>query len=110
MKREVHKSKTEKSTQNKHKELVFFGGGVRGTRVELRTWFLQGRHSTSATPPVHFALVMLKVEFQELFCPGWLQTAVLLISASQVATIIGVSHWHLARPCILATSFQELKD
>jgi hypothetical protein len=29
-------------------------------------------------------------------CPGWLQTVVLLISASGVAGITGVSHWCLA--------------
>jgi hypothetical protein len=27
---------------------------------------------------------------------GWLQTKILLISASLVARIIGVSHWHFA--------------
>jgi hypothetical protein len=30
-------------------------------------------------------------------CPGWLRTMILLISASQVARITGVSHQHLAR-------------
>jgi hypothetical protein len=29
-------------------------------------------------------------------CLGWPQTMILLISASQVAKITGVSHWHLA--------------
>jgi hypothetical protein len=29
------------------------------------------------------------------FCPGWPGTAVLPISASQVAKITGVRHWHL---------------
>jgi hypothetical protein len=30
-----------------------------------------------------------------LFCPGWLRTTILQISASQVGRIIGVTHWHL---------------
>jgi hypothetical protein len=29
-------------------------------------------------------------------CPGWLRTEILLISASWVARITGMSHWHLA--------------
>jgi hypothetical protein len=29
-------------------------------------------------------------------CPGWLRTTILLISASWVARITAVSHWHLA--------------
>jgi hypothetical protein len=32
------------------------------------------------------------IRSHELFCPGWLQTAILLISASWVARITGVSH------------------
>jgi hypothetical protein len=31
-------------------------------------------------------------------CPGWLQTTILLISASWLARIIDVSHRHLAVP------------
>jgi hypothetical protein len=36
------------------------------------------------------------------FCPGWLQTMILSISASPVAGIIGVSHcaWPLVTPFI----------
>jgi hypothetical protein len=30
-----------------------------------------------------------------IVCPGWLWTVILLISASWVARITGVSHWHL---------------
>jgi hypothetical protein len=30
-------------------------------------------------------------------CLGWLQTLFLLIFASQIARIIGVSHWHMAK-------------
>jgi hypothetical protein len=32
-------------------------------------------------------------------CPIWLQTSILLISASWVARITGVSHWYLAPNC-----------
>jgi hypothetical protein len=54
---------------------------------KLRTLSLQSRCSTAwARPPAHFALVIL----------GWPQTSVLLTSASQVARITCVSHWHLA--------------
>jgi hypothetical protein len=33
----------------------------------------------------------------KLFFPGWLRTVTLLVSASWVARIIGVSHGHLAK-------------
>jgi hypothetical protein len=36
--------------------------------------------------------VFFKIESQELFAPGWLPTKILLISASCVAGITGVSH------------------
>jgi hypothetical protein len=36
-------------------------------------------------------------------CPGWPQTLILTISASQVARIIGVSHWHPAKLLSLNT-------
>jgi hypothetical protein len=32
----------------------------------------------------------------QTICLGWLQTVILLISASQVSRISGMSHWHLA--------------
>jgi hypothetical protein len=34
--------------------------------------------------------------FSQIICLGWPQTAILLISAFQVARISGVSYWHLA--------------
>jgi hypothetical protein len=39
----------------------------------------------------HFQFILLW-----LFCPGSPQTMILPISASQVASITGTSHWHLA--------------
>jgi hypothetical protein len=32
----------------------------------------------------------------QTFCPGWLRTSILLIFASQLARITGVSHWRPA--------------
>jgi hypothetical protein len=46
-----------------------------------------------ATPSVHFALVIL-VSWPA--CPGWPQTVILPISASQVARITGLNHQHPA--------------
>jgi hypothetical protein len=37
-----------------------------------------------------------KMGSHKLFCPGWLRSRILPISASQVARIIGISHQHLA--------------
>jgi hypothetical protein len=39
---------------------------------------------------------MFEIGSHELFAPGWPPTVILLISASQVARIISMSHWHLA--------------
>jgi hypothetical protein len=58
---------------------------------ELRVYTLS--HSTS---PVLW-WVFFKIESRELFCLGWFWTTVLLISASWVARITGVSCWCLAK-------------
>jgi hypothetical protein len=42
-----------------------------------------------------------EVESQELFAPGLALTVILLISASPVAVIASVSHWHLAKAMVL---------
>jgi hypothetical protein len=34
-------------------------------------------------------------------CPGWPRTWILLISASKIAHISGMSHWHLTTKIIL---------
>jgi hypothetical protein len=68
--------------------LLFFKVGL---GFELRA--LQSRCSTAwTTPSVHFPLVNLKTDVSQTLCSGWPQTAILLISASQVARIIDVSH------------------
>jgi hypothetical protein len=55
---------------------------------------LQNRHSTTwATPPVHFALLSFGDGVLQTLCTGWSPTVILLISASQVARMTGVSHW-----------------
>jgi hypothetical protein len=38
----------------------------------------------------------LEMGIAQTICPGWPQTAISLISASQVARMTGVSHWCLA--------------
>jgi hypothetical protein len=48
----------------------------------------------SASP--FFGWVFFQDRVSQTLCLGWLQMTVLLISASQVARIAGVSHWHLA--------------
>jgi hypothetical protein len=49
-----------------------------------------------ATPPVHFALVVLDMWVLSSLCPGCPWTSILRISASQVASFAGVSH-----PCLI---------
>jgi hypothetical protein len=41
-------------------------------------------------------------------CPGWPQTLILLISASQAARVIGVSHRHWLGPLILRTELWSI--
>jgi hypothetical protein len=43
-------------------------------------------------------------------CPGSPQTAILLISASQIARITGISHWHLAAIEKLKSLARDSKD
>jgi hypothetical protein len=47
-----------------------------------------------------FVMQFLKIGSRTI-CPGWLQNVILLISASRVARVIGVSHQHLASHCLL---------
>jgi hypothetical protein len=61
---------------------------------ELRALHLQSRCLTAwATPPLHFALVILEVESLELFAWAGLKP---WSSQSQAAKTIGVKHWHQA--------------
>jgi hypothetical protein len=68
-----------------------------GLGFELRASHLQSRHTISwATPPVHFALIILEMGVSWTICPGWPRTEILPISTYQVTRITGVSHWWLA--------------
>jgi hypothetical protein len=55
--------------------------------LELRTFTLN--HSTSP----FLWKVFFKIGSWQLFCPGWLQTSIFLISASRVARITDVGNW-----------------
>jgi hypothetical protein len=71
-----------------HSHLFFFLFAVLG--LELRAFPLS--HSTS---PI-FCDRVFRDSVLKTICSGWLQTTILLISASWVARITGVSHWHPA--------------
>jgi hypothetical protein len=65
---------------------------------ELNASRLLGRHSTPwATPSVLFCVGYFQNRVSWTICPGWLQTLILLISASHVARITGMSHWYSAK-------------
>jgi hypothetical protein len=53
-------------------------------------------HSTSP-----FCVKYFQDRVSQTVCPAWLRTAILLISASQVARTTGVSHQHLSHPRVL---------
>jgi hypothetical protein len=57
--------------------------------LKLRAYTLN--HSTSP-----FLWRAFRGRVSRTICPGWLWTTILLISASWVAKIIDVSHWHPA--------------
>jgi hypothetical protein len=69
------------------KGFLFFGG----TRFEVRAYTLS--HSTSP----FFVMGFFKIGSHKLFAWDWLQAAILLISASCIASIIGMSHWRQAK-------------
>jgi hypothetical protein len=54
---------------------------------------------TGAMPPSPAFFCWYEISWT--FSPGWPQISILLISASQVARITGVSHWHLAKTNLL---------
>jgi hypothetical protein len=67
---------------------LFFINFLAALGFDLRTSYLLHRCSYSLNlPPFYVGY------FQELFAWSWLQTVILLISASWVARIRGVSHW-----------------
>jgi hypothetical protein len=57
-------------------------------------WGLNSRPTPWATPPALFCVGFFWDRVSQTISPGWLQTSILLISASWVARITGVSHWH----------------
>jgi hypothetical protein len=68
---------------------------------ELRVLHLQSRHSAACTtPPANFALVILEMGVSGTISLGWSHTTILLISASQITRITGISHW-----CLLKMEF-----
>jgi hypothetical protein len=63
---------------------------------ERRALYLQSRHFMAwATTPVHFALVILHMGISWTICLGYPGSTVFWTSASQVARITDMSHWHL---------------
>jgi hypothetical protein len=59
-------------------------------------WGLNSGTSPWATAPDLILWRVFEIGSHRTICPGWLWTAILLISASWVARITGVSHWHTA--------------
>jgi hypothetical protein len=62
----------------------------------LRYWGLNIGPTPWATPPILFCEGFFQDRVSQTICPGWLQTTILLISASWVARIRGVSRQGLA--------------
>jgi hypothetical protein len=60
----------------------------------------QGLHLRPLHQPI-FVMGFFQDRVSWTVCPGWLGTAIFLISASWVARIIGVSHWCPANICYL---------
>jgi hypothetical protein len=60
-------------------------------------WGLNSSPTSQATPPTLFREGVFQDRLSQTICPCWLQTVSLLISASWVARISGVSHQHPAR-------------
>jgi hypothetical protein len=69
----------------------------------LVVWGLNSGPSPWITPPALFLWRCFRDRVLWTICPGWLWSTILLISASWVARIIGVSHW-----CLALASFLDL--
>jgi hypothetical protein len=69
-----------------HTQLFFF----------FQCWGLNSGLTPWATTPALFVMGFFQARVTQTICLGWLWTTVLLISASWVARITGVSHWHPA--------------
>jgi hypothetical protein len=77
-----------------------FCSGIYSLSLSLSFFFFQYQglnsgHTPWATLPALFVLGVFEIRFRELIYQGWLPTMILLISASWVAKIIGISlqHW-----------------
>jgi hypothetical protein len=69
------------------------------------TW-TQSLHLVSQPGPLHQPLLYMcggffQERFSQSICLGWFQTVIILISASRVASMTGVSQWCLAQNHIL---------
>jgi hypothetical protein len=60
-------------------------------------WGLNSGPSPWATPPALFLWRVFRDRVLQTICSGWLQTVILLISASWAAGITGMSHRHPAK-------------
>jgi hypothetical protein len=77
-----------------------------GTGVWAQILLLQSRvHFAEATPPVHFALVILEMGVSQTIYQGWPQTSILPILVSQGPRITGPSHWCQRAALILIVLF-----
>jgi hypothetical protein len=72
----------------------------------LRYWNLNSGPTPWTTPSPFLWWFFLKDSVSRTICLGWLRTVILLITASWVARITGVSHWHPARMCSSPAGFQ----
>jgi hypothetical protein len=63
-----------------------------------------------ATPPALFCDGYFQDRVSQTICPGWLRIEILLIFASWVARIAGVSHWHLAEYCVFVRCYYTSGD
>jgi hypothetical protein len=70
--------------------------------LELRAFTLS--HSTSLIFEDHFFWDRVSWTI----CQGWLRTMILLISATWVARITGVSHWHPAQGLVLSLTYSTI--
>jgi hypothetical protein len=68
-------------------------------------WSLNSGPTSWATPPVLFLKVFFQDRVFHTIFPSWLWTTILLILASWVGRMTGVSHWCLAKIhlCFLST-------
>jgi hypothetical protein len=88
--------------------LCLFGFLLEGLGLNLGLHACSAGYHLSHTS-AHFAVIILEMgRVSRTICLGWPQTAVFLISASQVARITGVSHFHLSC-CFLFCFITHLK-